>query len=262
MPTTTASSSPTTSKSPMRSWQSTSPRSSATVWSAASASPRCACTTSSSRASCCRWVTAASKTRTMAHRRPRWLSRFRCSASPRASPALSQQRALPPLLEPTATGDGSDLVQDSGGLRRRKPAPEFSLRTGAKDGAMVPKMSQLSLFAAQEATRHALPPEVRAHWVILTQILDDLEHIVVRLRRPHLTSRSIVIVCPLHDWSHLSDDRAWKRINAFPGVHLIKGIPQQEEDLARANVRESQGVILVSGKSEADAVLVQIDSNT
>jgi hypothetical protein len=107
-----------------------------------------------------------------------------------------------------------------------------------------------------------LPREVRAHWVILTQILDDLEHIVVRLRRPHLTSRSIVIVCPLHDWSQLSDDRAWKRINTFPGVHLIKGIPQQEEDLARANVRESQGVILVSGKSEADAELVQIDSNT
>ena len=44
------------------------------------------------------------------------------------------------------------------------------------------------------------------HYIVITQTLEHVDHLVCRLTRAHLNPRPIVILCPLYDWNCRNDE--------------------------------------------------------
>ena len=88
------------------------------------------------------------------------------------------------------------------------------------------------------------------HYIVVTQTLEHVDHLVCRLLRPHLARRPIVILCPLYDWNCRADEKGWLKLAHYEDIHLLQGMSSESRDLLCAMLPLSHAVMVVSGKSQ------------
>mmetsp|Transcript_30427 Transcript_30427/g.40183 ORF Transcript_30427/g.40183 Transcript_30427/m.40183 type:complete len:1177 (+) Transcript_30427:302-3832(+) len=133
------------------------------------------------------------------------------------------------LLERKQTSTDVDMIDEAANyITRDKSQRKVSILQG------------LQIFRQEKES-------LSGHYVIITDTLEDIEHLVGALRKPHLVYRSVLIMTPLDEENAIRDEASWAAVSEFGDCYLLQGHPRNDGDLDRALVQKANTVIIVGG---------------